>query len=182
MIHHRRIRGTLPGVMSKVRRVLGLAIVVLSVASAVYGLFRLMQFGSCASGGNYVSNRQCPPDTWKWSLMLGGGIIVALLGLGLAFIKGFGPDPRMAEMEAAAKALAANRRQTPNFATVWPQIQAAQAAQAAQVAQAFQQAQPTQPAQQDPIARLERLAALRDSGALSPAEFDRLKAEILAES
>ena len=46
----------------------------------------------------------------------------------------------------------------------------------------FQQVQATRQAQQDPIARLERLAALRDSGALSPDEFDRLKAEILAES
>ncbi|WP_426505623.1 SHOCT domain-containing protein [Dactylosporangium sp. McL0621] len=134
--------------MSQIRRVIGLLIAALSFGASLYGLFHLVRNGSCASGGNYVSTRECAPDTGKWFLFLFGGILLGLLGIGVAFIKGIAPNPTMAELETEARArLAANRTvRTP----------------------------------QDPIARLERLQALRDAGTLSPAEFERLKAEILA--
>jgi hypothetical protein len=35
------------------------------------------------------------------------------------------------------------------------------------------------PAEDDPVEQLERLAKLRDSGAITAAEFERLKREIL---
>jgi hypothetical protein len=159
--------------MRIVRRVLGLLITVLCFGAAIYGLFQLVRYGSCASGGNYVSTRECSPETGKWNLMLIGGIIVGLLGLGLAFIKGFGPDPKLAQQP------------TP-FPRSGPAVMPGAAQQAA-LAALFQGATFTsmgtpQAPDQDPIVRLERLQALRDAGALSPAEFEKLKADILAES
>jgi hypothetical protein len=149
--------------MRIVRRVLGLLITVLCFGAAIYGLFQLVRYGSCASGGNYVSTRECSPETGKWNLMLIGGIIVGLLG----------PDPKLAQQP------------TP-FPRSGPAVMPGAAQQAA-LAALFQGATFTsmgtpQAPDQDPIVRLERLQALRDAGALSPAEFEKLKADILAES
>jgi hypothetical protein len=56
----------------------------------------------------------------------------------------------------------------------------AQAAQGAPVAEAAPAAPPAAPAQPDKIAQLTQLAALKDSGALTEAEFETEKAKLLA--
>jgi hypothetical protein len=57
---------------------------------------------------------------------------------------------------------------------------AAQEAQAAPVAEAPAAPAPVAPAQPDRVAQLTQLAALKDSGALTEAEFEAEKAKILA--
>jgi hypothetical protein len=122
-----------------VRKVLGTLLAVACFGLALYALFRLVQGGSCASGGNYVSARPCPSGTGRWAAELPLGIIGGLLFLGLGFIK-FG-------------------RAEPTPASTYPQ-----------------------PApDQDPLARLERLRALRDANALTTAEYDEAKAKILSQ-
>jgi Short C-terminal domain len=56
----------------------------------------------------------------------------------------------------------------------------AQEAQAAPVAEAPPAAPPAAPAQPDTVAQLTQLAALKDSGALTEAEFEAEKAKLLA--
>jgi hypothetical protein len=60
------------------------------------------------------------------------------------------------------------------------QAQAAQGAPVAEAPAAAPAAPPAAPAQPDKIAQLTQLAALKDSGALTEAEFETEKAKLLA--
>ena len=52
--------------MNRVRALIGLTIVGGCLLFAYWALFDLVRFGSCASGGVYVSTRECAPGTgWK---------------------------------------------------------------------------------------------------------------------
>jgi hypothetical protein len=67
---------------------LGLVLFVGGIAAFEYGLYQLMQVGTCSSGGPYVSARECPSGTAGYAAMLPGGIIGALIGAGLFMARG----------------------------------------------------------------------------------------------
>src|SRR5688572_12159866 len=56
-----------------------------------YGLYQLMQTGTCASGGPYVAARQCPAGTERLMLLIPIGIFAVLIGA--AFYAGRGKAP-----------------------------------------------------------------------------------------
>ncbi|MEH3052884.1 MAG: hypothetical protein PGN13_02610 [Patulibacter minatonensis] len=70
--------------MKQLRVALGLLIVGGCILFACWALFDLVRFGSCASGGPYVSARECAPGTgWK----IGGltfSIFGVLIGVGIS--------------------------------------------------------------------------------------------------
>ena len=51
-----------------VKAVLGLALLLAGLAAFEYALWELMNTGTCASGGPYVSARECPDDTF-WHIL-----------------------------------------------------------------------------------------------------------------
>lgn len=63
--------------MSRVRAVIGLAIVAGCLLFSYWALYDLVQFGSCASGGPYVSARECAPGT-GWKI---GGLTFSIFGV-----------------------------------------------------------------------------------------------------
>lgn len=71
--------------MSKqIRAVLGLAMVGAGLLFAFWALYDLVQFGSCASGGPYLSARPCPPGTGEKIVGLIGAVFAVIIGAGLA--------------------------------------------------------------------------------------------------
>lgn len=54
------------------------------VVAAGAGLNRLLDVGTCASGGPSVIARQCPEDTTLWSLLLPVGFVIWMVGLFLS--------------------------------------------------------------------------------------------------
>jgi hypothetical protein len=75
-----------------IKAALGLVLFVGGLAAFEYGLYHLMQVGTCASGGPYLSARVCPDTAGKYALMLPGGIIGGLIGLGLFIGRGKPPS------------------------------------------------------------------------------------------
>lgn len=70
--------------MSRViRTVIGLAMVAGGLLFAFWALYDLVQFGSCASGGPYVSARPCPAGTGAKIVGLVGSIFAVLIGAAL---------------------------------------------------------------------------------------------------
>ena len=63
------------------RVLLGLAICGLSVVGIAWGLYHVTRTGSCASGGNYVSARPCPPGTGGHILAIVGGAFGIFIGI-----------------------------------------------------------------------------------------------------
>lgn len=132
-----------------VRTVLGTLIALCALAFFLFGIFQLVRGGSCASGGNYMSTRQCPAGSTEWMFALPPAVIIGLCGLFLVARRG----PRPGAPVRPAAQMSFRPADSP-----------------------YRQA----PAD-DPLARLERLTALRDAGALSEDEFQRAKATIIAQ-
>jgi hypothetical protein len=179
-------------VVHLVRKLLGTLLAVACFGLALYALFRLIQGGSCASGGNYVSARQCRPGTGWWAAELPLGIIGGLLFLGVGYIK-FGraeqtpitTDPRPAPGLAAQMFASENDRPAgwPSHLP-WPPTGIDwQNATVVRMPGADESTggPASSTADQDPLARLERLRALRDGNALTAAEYDAAKAKILSQ-
>jgi hypothetical protein len=179
--------------MYRIRVCIGSLISLVCLGFAFYALYQLIRGGSCASGGNYVSVRQCPPGTEKWAWVLPGAIIGGLLSLFLGTFKGFGPAPKAPLKSAApapfdpaglfdgrvvvARGQVFTRGQVPNSGQMFTPGQAPTSGQAFTPGRT-----PGGPTDaQDPIVRLQRLRELLDAGTLSPAEFELAKAKILAE-
>ena len=141
---------------SYLRTFLGSLVALCGLGVFLFGLFQLIRGGSCASGGNYVSTRQCAPGSTAWMFALPPALLIGLAGLLL--IARRGPRP-----QKAPPAFVFSRPEVlrPDLGQFHPQSGGAPAA--------------------DPIARLERLQALRDAGALSQAEYERAKASVLAD-
>jgi peptidoglycan/LPS O-acetylase OafA/YrhL len=53
-----------------------------------YGINQMLQIGTCASGGPYVSARQCPEGTEGVILALMGGILLLFVAGGIYMIRG----------------------------------------------------------------------------------------------
>src|SRR3954462_5893852 len=73
-----------------VRAILGLALLAAGLGGFLYGLYELMNIGTCASGGPYVSARPCPEGTEAKALLLPGGLILGMVG-GIVFALRGGP-------------------------------------------------------------------------------------------
>jgi hypothetical protein len=59
-----------------VRTLLGLGLFAFCWAVSAYAIFQLLSIGTCASGGPYVSARQCPAGTERVMLALVGAILL----------------------------------------------------------------------------------------------------------
>ncbi|MCW2881252.1 MAG: Short C-terminal protein [Sphaerisporangium sp.] len=184
-----------------VRVCIGSLISLVCLGFAIYALYQLIRGGSCASGGNYVSLRQCPPGTTTWAWVLPGAIIGGLLGLFLAAWK---PTPKTDDILAGLSAMARARASdaTPldpaslfgGRANVvrgqlipdeWmPRLstsgQGYPSAGQFKSAADFMSSADSMPGQ-DPLDRLRKLQTLLDAGTLSQAEFELAKARILEE-
>jgi hypothetical protein len=74
-----------------VRAGLGLALFLAGFAAFEYGLWELMNTGTCASGGPYVSARPCPEGTAEKALLLPGGFILGFIGVAVFAMRGRRP-------------------------------------------------------------------------------------------
>jgi hypothetical protein len=165
-----------------IRKLLGTLLAVACFGLALYALFRLVQGGSCASGGNYVSARQCRPGTGWWAVELPLGIIGGLLFLGIGYIK-VGRPERTPPQPAAQMFTSEGGRPAgwPSHLS-WPPAGVDWQNAVVVGTQSDGPGAPGYPtADQDPLARLERLRALRDANALTAAEYDAAKAKILSQ-
>jgi hypothetical protein len=57
-----------------------------------YSIYHMIQIGTCASGGPYVSARPCPSGTGTYFAGLFGGILVGLVGISIYATRGRPPD------------------------------------------------------------------------------------------
>jgi hypothetical protein len=85
-----------------VRLILGLALFAAGVLAFEKGLYELMQTGTCASGGPYVSARPCPEGTFENALLLPAGIILGLIGVFIFALRGKRPGAREDAWRASA--------------------------------------------------------------------------------
>jgi hypothetical protein len=67
-----------------VRDALSVVVGLVGLVMLGIGLDRMLNTGSCASGGPYVSARPCPDDTVWWTVLLAGGMIIWMAGLVLS--------------------------------------------------------------------------------------------------
>jgi hypothetical protein len=173
--------------MHLVRKVFGTLLAIACFGLALYALVRLVQGGSCASGGNYVSTRQCQPGTGWWAVELPLGIIGGLLFLGLGYIK-FGraeqvpttPPPRLGSTFTAQMFTADGERPAgwPSHLP-WPPARVDWQHPSAVHMPNDGPGSPN--VDLDPLLRLERLRALRDANALTTSEYEEAKAKILSQ-
>jgi Short C-terminal domain len=75
-----------------VRSSIGLFVFFASWAVFEYSLYHMLQVGTCASGGPYVSARPCPSGIGVYFAGLFGGIIIGLIGIGIYASRGRPPD------------------------------------------------------------------------------------------
>jgi hypothetical protein len=74
-----------------VKAVLGLALFLVALAGFEYALWELMNTGTCASGGPYVSARECPEGTAAKALLLPGGFVLGFIGVAIWAMRGRRP-------------------------------------------------------------------------------------------
>jgi hypothetical protein len=74
-----------------VRTLLGLGLFAFCWAVTAYAIFQLLQIGTCASGGPYVSARQCPPGIERVMLALAGGIVLYFVAAAIYATRGPAP-------------------------------------------------------------------------------------------
>src|SRR4051794_2930846 len=74
-----------------VKAILGLALLAAGLGGFLYGLYELMNIGTCASGGPYVSARPCPAGTAGKALLLPGGLILGMIGVIVFALRGRRP-------------------------------------------------------------------------------------------
>jgi hypothetical protein len=73
------------------RTIVGLGLIVAGFTAVSYAVFELLQIGTCASGGPYVSARQCPPGTERIMLAIFPAVLLMLLGVWLYNGRGRAP-------------------------------------------------------------------------------------------
>lgn len=62
------------------KTITGLFLMVAGVGGLAYGIYRLVDIGTCASGGPYVSAHECPANTGLFVAMITVGVFVFLIG------------------------------------------------------------------------------------------------------
>jgi hypothetical protein len=236
--------------------VIGLTLLVGAIVAISYGVYQLLQVGTCASGGPYEIARECPEGT-EWLglaipigifVMLGaaalyatagpppgsdkstgqGGLAILILWSGLFLGIGFacfwgvwgpnanpGPGGELGglivgflfipmgllgaiPMWSVAKSASATKEATgigvgdtlkmarkarkTDYGDLVKQMQeqaAAQGAGSMRVADEPPAGEAVVASGGDVVSKLERLQALRESGAIDDAEFERLKAQVM---
>lgn len=74
-----------------IRTLLGMGLFAFCWVAIAYGIFQMLQIGTCASGGPYVSARQCPPGVERIMLAIFPAVLLMLVG---GFLYGTrGPAP-----------------------------------------------------------------------------------------
>jgi len=73
------------------RTVLGLGLMVLCATLMAYALYQLLQVGTCASGGPYVSARQCPTGIERLIIAFFPAVIGLMVGAGVYGARGAPP-------------------------------------------------------------------------------------------
>ena len=58
----------------------GLGLMLAGVGGLGFGIYKVASYGTCASGGAYVSARPCPSNTGLFIAMIIGGVFVFLIG------------------------------------------------------------------------------------------------------
>lgn len=205
------------------RTLIGLTLIVAALVALGYAIYQLLQIGTCASGGPYVSARECPSGTERLGLLIPAAIVALLAGAivyagrGKApgsdrppanewlavwvwtgifwsiaagcFLGVWGPDahPGPGGKEGG---LIVGFLFVPmgllGFAAVkipfpWSGAKPRGAAARMPGSDRLARAAVTRMPGGDSVTKLERLAKLRDQGAVTEAEFARLKAQVLAE-
>jgi hypothetical protein len=74
-----------------VRTLIGMGLFAFCWAVTAYAIFQLLSVGTCASGGPYVSARQCPPGTERVILALTGAIILFFGAAAIYMTRGRAP-------------------------------------------------------------------------------------------
>ena len=213
-----------------VRTLIGFGLIVFAWVALGYAIYQLLQIGTCASGGPYVSARQCPSGTERLGLMIFAGIASILAGAWIysgrgsapgsdnpprneliviwvwtgifwsfaagSFLGVWGPDANpgpgaktgalivafLFVPMGAGGLLALGRGRARPRAAGEPAPAAVPAAVSlpggARLAKAYARRMPGV----DSVDRLERLAALRDRGAISDGEFEQLKRELMGDT
>jgi hypothetical protein len=69
--------------MRTFRIAFGLTLLTVSLLYSIYAIYTLMRFGTCASGGPYVSARQCAPGSGLMMMGVTVSIFGAIIGAGL---------------------------------------------------------------------------------------------------
>jgi hypothetical protein len=168
--------------------ILGLGIGLGSAAAFAWGLYNLVDTGTCASGGPYVSARECPDDT-VWHML--AVIIAPLVGPTAALFLAFRGGPsrlynkianrrekrladRIARGEAAMPTVGrpAPAQPVPSLTPLnrtWPP--ATWEPQPAATATAMPD--------KTPIERLQELDALKSKGLITATEFEAQRKRIL---
>jgi hypothetical protein len=75
-----------------VRSFIGLFVFFAAWAAFEYSLYHMLQVGTCASGGPYVSARPCPSGIGVYFAGLFGGIIIGLIAIAIYASRGNPPD------------------------------------------------------------------------------------------
>jgi hypothetical protein len=153
------------------RTVLGSLIALGATAFFAFGIYQVARGGTCASGGPYVSTKECAPGSTAWMFTLPAVVLVGLFGLWLVKLRG----PRPGSPEPALTTAATGASQAPDV-----RLQS-MVMSADQLFATLGAATTPSPPATDPIVRLEKLQALLEAGVLSPNEFQQAKAKILAE-
>jgi hypothetical protein len=73
------------------KTVVGLGLLVASIVAISYAVFQLLQIGTCASGGPYVSARECPSGIERVGLAIPVAAFVMLIGAALYATRGAPP-------------------------------------------------------------------------------------------
>lgn len=74
-----------------VRTVIGLGILTASLVAFCYSLYQVLQIGTCASGGPYISARECPDSAGKIIITLVLSVFTGLLGTAIWGARGPAP-------------------------------------------------------------------------------------------
>jgi hypothetical protein len=78
--------------------VIGLGLIVAATVALAYGVYQLLQIGTCASGGPYDIARECPGGTERLGLAIPVAVIAMLVGVAFYAARGRAPgsdrDPR----------------------------------------------------------------------------------------
>jgi hypothetical protein len=74
-----------------VRTLLGVGLFAFCWAVTAYAIFQLLSIGTCASGGPYVSARQCPAGTERVMLALVGAIFLYFVAAAIYATRGPAP-------------------------------------------------------------------------------------------
>jgi hypothetical protein len=73
------------------KTVFGLGLLLASIVAISYAVYQLLQIGTCASGGPYVTARECPAGTERIGLAIPVAVFVMLFGAVLYATRGAPP-------------------------------------------------------------------------------------------